>query len=112
MSTKTISGRVRQTYKFVKAHRGEYSAQIMCRVLFGVAPSGYNEWLKQPISNRAKEDTRLLRLIRASFVASQGVYGAPRAFLDLREAGETAASIESRGSCDRTTCALFIDVGT
>lgn len=31
----------------------------------------------------------MLRLIRASFVASQGVYGAPRVFLDLREAGET-----------------------
>jgi putative transposase len=30
----------------------------------------------------------LLRLIPASFVASQGIYGAPRMFLDLREAGE------------------------
>jgi putative transposase len=27
-------------------------------------------------------------LIRASFVASQSIYGAPRVFLDLREAGE------------------------
>jgi putative transposase len=34
---------------------------------------------------------RLLRLIRASFVASQGIYGAPRVFLDLREAGETCS---------------------
>jgi putative transposase len=90
MSTKTIARRVRQTYEFIKAHRGEYSAQMMCRVL-GVAPSGYYEWLKQPISNRAKEDARLLRLIRASFVASHGVYGAPRVFLDLREAGETCS---------------------
>ena len=60
----------------------------MCRVL-GVAPSGYYEWLQQPISNRRQEDARLLRLIRASFVASHGIYGAPRVFLDLREAGET-----------------------
>jgi transposase InsO family protein len=36
-----------------------------------------------------QEDARLLRLIRASFTASQGIYGAPRVFLDLREAGET-----------------------
>ena len=42
-------------------------------------------------SDRAIEDKRLLRLIRASFVASQGVYGAPRVFLDLREAGETCS---------------------
>ena len=40
-------------------------------------------------SARAQEDARLLRLSRASFTASQGIYGAPRIFLDLREAGET-----------------------
>jgi putative transposase len=57
----------------------------------GMAPSGYDEWLKQPLSNRAQEDARLLRLIRASFTASQGIYGAPRVFLDLREAGETCS---------------------
>ena len=62
----------------------------MCRLL-GVAPSGYYEWLKQPISKRAQEDARLLRLIRASFIASHGIYGAPRVFLDLREAGETCS---------------------
>lgn len=40
-------------------------------------------------SERESEDTRLLVLIRASFAASHGIYGAPRVFLDLREAGET-----------------------
>jgi putative transposase len=62
----------------------------MCRIL-GVAPSGYYEWLTHPISNRAQEDARLLPLIRASFTASQGIYGAKRVFLDLREAGETCS---------------------
>ena len=90
MSTRLAAGRVRTTYEFVKAHRHEYSVHAMCRVL-EVAPSGYYDWLKQPISNRAKEDARLLRLIRASFIASQGIYGAPRVFLDLREAGETCS---------------------
>jgi putative transposase len=33
----------------------------------------------------------LLRLIRASFVASHGIYGSLRVFLDLREAGETCS---------------------
>jgi putative transposase len=62
----------------------------MCRVL-GVAQSGYYDWLKEPLSKRALEDARLLKLVRASFVASHGIYGAPRVFLDLREAGETCS---------------------
>ena len=90
MSTKLSAGRVRSTYEFIKTHRDRYSVQAMCRIL-GVAPSGYYEWLTHPISNRAQEDARLLRLIRALFTASQGIYGAPRVFLDLREAGETCS---------------------
>lgn len=90
MSTRLSTGRVRAGYEFIKAHRDRYSVQTMCPVL-GVAPSGYYEWLQQPISNRAQEDARRLRLIRASFVASHGIYGAPRVFLDLREAGETCS---------------------
>jgi hypothetical protein len=67
---------------FIKAHRDQYSVQMMCRVL-EVAVSGYYDWLKQPISNHDQEDARLLQLIRASFIASHGIYGAPRVFLDL-----------------------------
>ena len=87
MSTKATLRRVRIQYEFIKAHRHKHSVQAMCRLL-GVAPSGYYAWLAQPVSDRAQEDARLLRLIRASFTASQGIYGAPRVFLDLREAGE------------------------
>lgn len=58
-----IRERVRSAYEFIKAHRDEYSVQMMCRVL-EVAPSGYYDWLLQPVSNRAQEDARLLRLIR------------------------------------------------
>jgi len=90
MSKKPKAGRVRSTYEFIEAQRKRHSVKMMCRVL-DVAPSGYYEWLKQPISNRAQEDARLLRLIRASFTASHGIYGAPRVFLDLREAGETCS---------------------
>jgi putative transposase len=52
MSSPATSGRVRSTYAFIKAHRGQYSVQMMCRVL-SVAPSGYYDWLQQPLSNRA-----------------------------------------------------------
>lgn len=90
MSTRVRTGRVRSVYEFIKSHRGQYPVVAMCRLL-EVAPSGYYDWLGQPVSKRAQEDARLLRLIRASFVASQGIYGAPRVFLDLREAGETCS---------------------
>jgi len=79
-----------------QAHRHKHSVQAMCRLL-GVAPSGYYAWLAQPVSDHAQEDARLLRLIRASFTASQGIYGAPRVFLDLREAGEGCSSTASQG---------------
>jgi putative transposase len=87
MSKRLSAGRVRVAYQFIEAHRREYPVQTMCQVL-EVAPSGYYEWLDNPGSDRAREDAGLLRLIRASFVASHGIYGALRMFLDLREAGE------------------------
>jgi putative transposase len=90
MPTKWSTGKVRRVYEFIKANRDQYDVKMMCRVL-EVTRSGYYAWLHEPISNRAQEDARLLRLIRASFVASHGVYGAPRVFLDLREAGETCS---------------------
>ena len=62
----------------------------MCRLL-DVSRSGFYEWLHNPLSDRALEDQRLLGLIRAAYTASHGVYGAPRIFLDLREAGETCS---------------------
>src|SRR5581483_9883226 len=90
MSTRLSRGKVRQLYGFIKTHRHQFRVRTMCRLL-EVSPSGYYAWLQEPISNRAREDTRLLRLIRASFAASHGIYGAPRVFLDLREAGETCS---------------------
>ena len=90
MSKRMNAGRVRRAYQFIEAHRRDYPVQTMCQVL-EVAPSGYYEWPQNPLSNRANEDARLLRLIRASFAASHGIYGAPRVFLDLREAGETCS---------------------
>jgi putative transposase len=80
----------RRAYEFIRAHRREYPVQTMCQIL-DVAPSGYYEWLQKPLSDRAVEDARLLTLIRASYKASHGIYGAPRIFLDLREAGETCS---------------------
>lgn len=90
MPKKKESSEVRRKYEYIKAHQGEHNVRMMCRLL-DVAPSGYYAWLKNPLSDRGKADARPLRLIRASFKANQGVYGAPRVFLDLREAGATCS---------------------
>lgn len=82
--------KTRKAYTFIEANRDRFSVSTMCRLL-GVARAGYYAWLEHPISDRAQEDERLLRLIRASFLASHGIYGAPRILLDLRERGETCS---------------------
>jgi putative transposase len=90
MRMKASMGKIRQTYEFIKVHSRHFDVRTMCRVL-EVAPSGYYAWLQEPVCQRALEDIRLLRLIRASYAASHGIYGAPRVFLDLREARETCS---------------------
>jgi len=60
----------------------------MCRVL-RVHRSGYYAWLKRPRSARAVEDQRLWELIQTFHAESDGVYGSPRVFRDLRAMGET-----------------------
>lgn len=69
-------------------HRREFAVELMCRVL-QVARSGFYAWLHTPVSQRAREDQRLLALIKESYAGSHGVYGARRVFGDLREIGET-----------------------
>jgi len=90
MSRRSRIWSTRWIYKFIKDHRRECDVKTMCRAL-EVTRSGFYEWLREPVSKRAQEDARLLRLIRASYTASHGIYGSPRVFLDLREAGETCS---------------------
>lgn len=59
-------------YRFMIEHRHEYAITLMCRVL-RVARAGFYAWLQEPVCDHAKEDARLLALIRASYVASRGV---------------------------------------
>lgn len=90
MGNRRRSQGIRVKYAFIKAHRREFDTAVMCRLL-DVSRSGFYEWLRNPLSDRALEDQRLLGLIRTAYTASSGVYGAPRIFLDLREAGETCS---------------------
>ncbi len=90
MGNRRRSQQARARYTFIKAHRGEFETAVMCRVL-DLSRSGFYQWVRNPLSDRALEDQRLLALIRTAYTASHGVYGAPRIFLDLREAGETCS---------------------
>lgn len=59
----------------------------MCRVL-KVHRSGFYAWLKQPLSNRAREDARLLGHIKQSWMESGFAYGYRNITRDLKDSGE------------------------
>jgi putative transposase len=58
----------------------------MCRVL-KVHRSGFYAWLHEPLSPREKANEVLTEKIREFYDQSMGIYGSPRIFCDLREAG-------------------------
>jgi len=62
----------------------------MCR-LFKIHSNGFYAWCEKPLSDRAIEDQRLLKLIKEFYIASGGTYGSPWIHRDLREAGETCS---------------------
>lgn len=59
----------------------------LCRMM-AVHPSGYYAWCRNRLSERARDDQRLLGLIRHAWLESGGVYGYRKIHQDLREAGE------------------------
>ena len=71
----------------MKKHRHEFPVRVMCRV-FKIHPSGFYAWLEKPLSARAIEDQRLLKLIKEFYIASGATYGSPWIHRDLRDAGE------------------------
>ena len=73
-------------YAFIQAHRCEFKLTSMCRVL-KVHRSGFYAWLHEPQSARAKANAALTVKIREFYDQSMGIYGSPRIFCDLREAG-------------------------
>jgi len=70
----------------MQAHHIEFRLSSMCRVL-KVHRSGYYAWLREPLSPRAKANETLTSQIREFYDQSMGIYGSPRIFCDLKEAG-------------------------
>ena len=83
---------VRLKYAFINQLSADYSVRRLCLTL-KVHASGYYAWLAEPNSARAKDDQRLLSLIKHSWLESGGVYGYRKIHDDLRELGNSAAGI-------------------
>jgi putative transposase len=71
----------------MKDHVREFRLSSMCRVL-GVHRSGFHAWRRQPVSVRAKEDGRLLGLVKQAWLESGCIYGQRKVTKDLRDQGE------------------------
>ena len=78
-------------YAFVAEHRQQFSVRTMCRCL-RIHPSGFYAWLKTPLSKRAQEDIRQIRLIEDAWNQSGKVYGYRKLHDDLLDQGETSCA--------------------
>ena len=73
-------------YAFIAQHRSVWPVRWMSQAL-SVSTSGYYEWAARPESGQVAANRRALAKIRESFAASDGTYGSPRVWRDLRDAG-------------------------
>ena len=71
----------------MKTNQADFPVRAMCRVL-DLSPSGYYAWLDREPSARAKQDEKLTKRIEAVWLENRRVYGRPRIYADLKEAGE------------------------
>src|SRR5690606_398501 len=74
----------------IDEHRGQYHLPPMCKALH-VSPSGYHAWRKRPLSERRKDELRLLQLIEKIHQGSRETYGSPRVHAVLSGKGETCS---------------------
>lgn len=71
---------------FIKENRKQYTLALVCEVL-QVSPSGYHKWLKNKEGFRAKENQRILEIIRFHHNKSRATYGLPRIYAAIRREG-------------------------
>ena len=99
MARPQTARKVRRFYQFIESHQNQYAVKTMCRLL-NVTRSGYYAWLKEPVSNRAQEDARLLRLIRASLWRAMASMERLASSLIFEKPGKRAVSIVLHASCE------------
>jgi len=77
-------------YRMIERCRDAFPVRLMCRCL-KVSPSGYYGWRDRPLSDRAKDNQRLLGRIATLHAESDSVMGSPRIWEELRYVGETCS---------------------
>lgn len=70
-------------YRLIDEESERQSVSRLCRTL-GVTRSGYYDWQRQPLSDRALADWLLTEQIRGIFAESEQTYGSPRIFKELK----------------------------
>lgn len=70
----------------MKAHQGEFSVSLLCRML-EVSRSGYYAWKKRPLSWRAQQDARDAVAVRAAHGKMRETYGTRRLHRELQAEG-------------------------
>jgi putative transposase len=74
-------------YAYIRVHSDSWPVRWLCGLL-AVHPSGYYSWCRQPMSARARANTRLTGLIKQFWLESGGIYGYGKIYRELREHGE------------------------
>ena len=74
-------------YQFIYDNSSRFSVMKMCLIL-EVSKSGFYDWSKRPLSNRAKENIMIIERIKIiSQNKNKRVYGSPRIHKDLIDSG-------------------------
>lgn len=73
-------------YAFIEQHRSIWPVRWMSHAL-SVSTSGFYEWVARSESSQAQANRSALVRIRESFADSDGTYGSPRVWRDLRDWG-------------------------
>ena len=74
------------TFRFIDVEKHNHKVARLCRVL-RVSRSGYYAWAGRGLSDRAASDIALAAQITAIHTESDGTYGTPRIFRELRAMG-------------------------
>src|SRR3569832_528436 len=81
---------IEMKYRMIERCREAFPIRLMCRCL-KISPSGYYAWRERPPSARAQDYQRLLKRIETLHSESDGVFGSPRMWAQLRYGGESCS---------------------